>query len=199
MDASRKCRWRKQEAERVRKNRVTQTYIEKKYPQIYQEAVEFYKFLDQKYPEKRDLRKTNEFEWIKTGISGETSKKYYGRKKTTRTTTTTTTVIDDRMELVIPLMRKDNTGAPSSQSPAGEPPQTNETPADEQPLGEIVPLGETAIDISPEIPEMMSTLNEEIPEHIIEGIMDELRGDPDFETFFSTISEDFAREELIYQ
>ena len=98
MEGVRKCRWRKQEAIRVRKNRVTQGYIEKKYPEIYQEALEFYRFLDEKYPGKKDLRRTNEFEWVKTGISGQTARKYYTRKKTT----TTTTTVDDRMELIIP-------------------------------------------------------------------------------------------------
>ena len=193
MDCARKCRWRKQEAIRVRKNRVTQGYIEKKYPEIYKEALEFYQFLDEKYPDKKDLRRTNEFEWVKTGISGQTAKKYYARRKTT--TTTTTTTVDDRMELIIPLMRKGSTNVGSSQPPT-----------DEQPHAENVPSGEmaeTVIDTTDtsneEIPGIMSTLNQEIPDHIIEGIMSELRGDSDLETFFQTINYDFNEEELICQ
>ena len=196
MDCARKCRWRKQEAIRVRKNRVTQGYIEKKHPEIYKEALEFYHFLDEKYPDKKDLRRTNEFEWLKTGISGQTAKKYYARKKTT-TTTTTTTIVDDRMELIIPLMRKGSTNVESSQPPT-----------DEQPHAEIVPYGEpaeTVIDTTDtsneEIldQEIMSTLNQEIPDHIIENIMTKLRSDPDLDTFFQTINDDFNGEELIYQ
>ena len=186
MDKPRKCRWRKQEAERVRRNRVTQGYIEKKYPEIYQESLEFYEFLNKKYPDKKDLRRTNEYEWIKTGISGETSKKFYSRRKTMTTTTTTTTTLEDRMELVIPLMRKDSAG--SSQPPADDQP-----PADEQPRTEQPTIDATDI----EIPGIMSTLNQEIPDHIIEDIMTELRGDPDIDTFFSTLSDGFDQEELI--
>ena len=194
MDISRKCRWRKQEAIRVRKNRVTQGYIEKKHPEIYKEALEFYQFLDEKYPAKKDLRKTNEFEWVKTGISGQTVKKYYARKKTTRTTTTTT-IVDDRMELIIPLMRKGSTNAGSSQAPTDEQPHTENVPSGE--------LAETVIDTTDtsneEIHEIMPTLNQEIPDHIIEDIMTELQGDPYLETFFQTINDDFNEEELIYQ
>ena len=223
MDHARKNRWRRQEAERVRQNRVTQGYIEKKYPEIHKEALDFYQFLNEKYPEKKDLRRTNEFEWVKTGISGQTCKRYYTRKeKKTTTTTTTTTIVNDRMELIIPLMRKDTTNAGSSVS---------QPQADEQPPAETLPSGETrsnngqvflepaeiVIDstetlnekipeqqiipsLNEEIPEqqIIPSLNEEIPEQIIERIMSELQNDPHLETFFQTIDYEF-NEELICQ
>ena len=206
MDSTRKCRWRKQEAIRVRKNRVTQGYIEKKYPEAYREALEFYEFLDKKYPDKKDLRRTNEFEWLKTGISGQVSKKYYERKKTT-TTTTTTTVVDDRMQLVIPLMSKDRMDPPSSQ-PNTNASSSSQPQPEEQPQPETLPSGEvvetiihSSTTLNDEIldQDMMATLNQKIPDHIIESIMADLRCDVDLEAFFQTDSSDINEEELMYQ
>ena len=196
MDSTRKCRWRHQEAERVRKNRVTQGYIEKKYPEIYNEALEFYGFLHNKYPNKKDLRRTNEYEWVKTGIPGESSKKYYSRNKTRTTTTTTTTTVSDRMELIIPLMSNDSVPSSQVQQPPDSVPslQVQQPPVNEQ-HAEMVP---SVIDTTDnEIPQIMATLNEEIPDHIIQDIMAELRSDPDMNKFFSDINEGFDEEELI--
>ena len=184
MDPTRKCRWRKQEAERVRKDRVTQGYIAKKYPEIYKEAVEFYMFLNDKYPNKKDLRRTNEMEWLKTGISGEISKKYYSKRNKTKTTTTTTTTttVSDRMELVIPLMSKSSD--PSSS-------QVQQPPVD-QPCAEIVPQ----VNVTPdnEIPKIMAPVNEEIPDNIIQDIIEELQRDADMVNFFSDLNEGFDQE-----
>ena len=212
MDSSRKCRWRKQEAERVRQYRVTQGYIEKKYPHIYKEALEFYSFLDQKYPGKRDLRKTNEFEWLKTGISGETCKKYYSRKTTTRTTTMTT-VIDDRMELVIPLIRKENVPSTETAVISENVPSTETAVIPENvPSTEIavipenVPSTETAV--IPEnvpsteiavIPEITPTLEEAIPDCIMDNIMAELCTDPNLERLLNSFEDYFDGEELMCQ
>ena len=184
MDPVRKCRWRKQEAQRVRKDRVTQGYIAKKYPEIYEEAVEFYMFLNDKYPNKKDLRRTNEMEWLKTGISGETSKKYYSKKNRTTTTSTTTTTISDRMELVIPLM--DKSRVPSSSSS-----QVRQPPVDKQ-CTEIAPQ----VNVTPdnEIPGIMATFNEEIPTNIIQDIIEELQSDADMVNFFSDLNEGFDEE-----
>ena len=207
MNYTRKKCWRKQEAERVRQNRVIQGYIEKKYPKIHKEALDFYQFLNETYPKKKDLRRTNEFEWLKTGISGQICKRYYTRKKkntttTTTTSTTTTTIVNDRMELIIPLMRKDTTNAGSSVSqPQAETPPSGETRSNNGQL--FIEPAEIVIDntetLNEEIPEqqIIPSLNEEIPEHIINGIMSELQNDPYFETFFQTIDYEFNEEELI--
>ena len=93
-------------------------------------------------------------------------------------------------------MRKGNTNAEPSQPPTDE--QHTET----VPHGELAEtVTDTTDTLNEEIldQELMSTLNQEIPDHIIENILTELRGDPDLDTFFSTINDDFDEEELIYQ
>ena len=201
MDSTRKCRWRKQEAERVRQYRVTQGFIEKKYPHVYKEALEFYGFLDQKYPDKRDLRKTNEFEWLKTGISGETCKKYYSRKTTTTTRTTTTTVINDRMRLRIPLIRKEN--VPSTETaviPENVPSTETAVIPENVPSTEIAVIPENVPSTEiPVIPEITSTLEEAIPDCIVDDIMSELRTDPDLERLLNSFEDYFDGEELMCQ
>ena len=72
----RKLYWRRVEAARVRKQRIIAGYIEIRHAEIYKEASEFYEALHQKYPKKKDFRKTNEFEWLRD----ETTRKFYTRK-----------------------------------------------------------------------------------------------------------------------
>ena len=200
MDNQRKNRWRKQEFERVRQQRVINGYIERKHPEIYKDAFDFYKFLDQKYPGKKDLRRTNEFEWIKTGISGQTTRRFYTRKE--KTTTTTTTIVNDQMKLVIPLMTKTTTKAKSatSQPQADEQPPVETQPTVEtQPPVETLPNDEQTLLEPAEIVidstnTFEPTLNEEIPDQIIKEIMSGLQNDPYLEDFFSTIDIEFDEE-----
>ena len=218
MDNCRKNRWRKQEFQRVREQRVINGYVEKKHPQIFKEALDFYKFLDEKYPTKKDLRRTNEFEWIKTGISGQTTRKFYAHKKTTTTTTTKTVKEYDQMQLVIPLMTETTVSTkakfPSptvtttnnfeSSQPQAEPSINDEQPQAEpfinyeQPtVNEEQPpleLSETVINSTTNFE---PTLNEGIPDHIIEEIIDSLQKDPYLEDFFSTINMDFDEESTL--
>ena len=58
---------RRQEAIRVRQNRVIVTYIQHKHSKIYQEAMAFYDKLNALYPQKTDLRRTYEFQAFVTG------------------------------------------------------------------------------------------------------------------------------------
>ena len=199
MDNQRKNRWRKQEFERVRRQRVINGYIEKKHPEIYKDAFEFYKFLDEKYPEKKDLRLANEFEWVKTGISGQTTRRFYTRKE--KRTTTTTTVVNDQMKLVIPLMTKTTTKAKSAASqPQAEPfindeqpPVETQLPVETQPNDEQPPLEPAEIVID-STTSFEPTLNEEIPDKIIKEIISGLENDPYLKDFFPTIDIEFDEE-----
>ena len=53
--------WRRQSAEKDRQNRATTEFIKLKYPGIYLEAVNAYRVLREKYPNKYDVRKLPEF------------------------------------------------------------------------------------------------------------------------------------------
>ena len=66
-------------------------YVKTKYPKIYDEAVEFYNNLRKNYPEKHDLRKTNEF------------KQWKSKQEKQETTGTPEPPKPDNMELRIPL------------------------------------------------------------------------------------------------
>ena len=180
MDPSRKQRWRKLESERLRKSRITQGYIQKRYPEVYQEASEFFDFLNSKYPTKKDLRRTNEFELLKTGLSDEPTKRFYTRK--TKKTTTTTTTFEDTMELTIPLMKNNTAGRQPDDATAGDKAIVQSTIDD-------MDIGISGIE---------PTFNQEIPDNILEEIMAELRGDPQIDAFFENISDDyFDHEELV--
>ena len=224
MDNSRKNRWRRAESARVREQRIISGYVELKYPEVYKEAAGFYNLLNEKYPTKNDLRKTNEYEWLKTDIPNEITKKYYKRKDYPNIKKRTTVDVQthnprkecsDNMQLVIPLMESITTAAQESQSitkPAesGQESQSITQPAesgqesqsitqpsespnesaaavettDEHPQ---VELAETIIDTTNSF---MPTLNDEIPDNILEEIMAGLRQDPYLEEFFSNIEID---------
>ena len=220
MDNSRKNRWRRQEFLKVREQRVITGYVQKKYPEVYKEAEKFYKFLNEKYPTKKDLRRTNEYEWIKTGISGETTKKYYKRKGCPNVNKRTTTEEHgDNMRLVIPLMTHTTTetSQPTSVNDEQPPVELVETVIgtnsfetsvnDEQPPVELVEtvIGtnsfETSVNDEQPPVELAETVigtnsfetsvNDEIPDSIINEIMANLRQDPYLEDFFSTMDIEF--------
>ena len=115
----RKNNKRRLEAMNVRQNRVVVGYVQYLHPEIYKKAEEFYENLNARYPNKKDLRKTNDYEWLKSNLPASNQVKYYDRKgknnteptKTVDNTEPTKTVdnteptkIVDNMELVIPLM-----------------------------------------------------------------------------------------------
>ena len=62
----RKKHQRREKSARIRQHMVTTEYIQFKYHDVYKEALEFYNSLNQKYPDKYDLRKTAEFKVFKT-------------------------------------------------------------------------------------------------------------------------------------
>ena len=199
MDNNRKNRWRKEESARVREQRIITGYVELKYPEVYKEAAGFYNLLNEKYPAKNDLRKTNEYEWLKTDIPNEITKKYYKRKEYPNIKKRTTvdvqkhnprTECTDNMQLVIPLMATITTETTESAQES----QTITKPA-ESPIESVaavetadpnehpqIELAETVIDSTNSF---KPTLTDEIPDIILEEIMASLREDPYLEEFFS--------------
>ena len=203
----RKNRWRRAEAVRIREQRIITGYVEIKYPDIYKEAAGFYNLLNKKYPSKNDLRKTNEFELLKMDIPGEITKKYYKRRKEYPSIKKSVAVEShnprDNMQLIIPLMEHPTT----STEPSGQEPPV-ETPVESQDIAkaagsqvepaDIVETVEMIQDTIIEEAEIIidgtnsfqPTLNDEIPNKIIEEIMDGLSQDPDLQSFFADIDID---------
>ena len=60
---------RKQYRQDAREALFIQAYIKEKYPEVYEEAGTFYNYVNKRYPQKRDLRKTDEFNALKLGFT----------------------------------------------------------------------------------------------------------------------------------
>ena len=185
----RKNRWRRVEASRVREQRIITGYVELKYPDVYKEAANFYNLLNEKYPFKKDLRKTNEYEWLKAEIPGEITKKYYKRRKPYPSIKQKVSVeINnpiDNMQLIIPLIEPPTTSTVQQVEPP--PAESNDKVAESQ--REQADKGETSEIIQDTIIEdteiiIGPTLNDEIPNDMIEEIINGLRQDPDLNSIF---------------
>ena len=103
MAEDRKKSRRQEESNKIRERRVICGYLEIRHPQIYKEGLEFYNFLNSRHPEKKDLRKTNDFEMLKKGVEGQKIKRYYGRKEKYVRKRKNSDKKD--MELIIPLTK----------------------------------------------------------------------------------------------
>ena len=165
----RKNIWRREKSERVREGRIITGYVKYKYPEVFSEAKDFYDELNQLYPRKKDLRRTNEFEWLKTG-TGMKQRKFYERRRKCQKKKKQVT---DNMMLRIPLL--DRQEIPQETS-AGTGEATRETSD-----------GTETAEITQEIPiviEPQEVTLPPIPDEIIEDIMSGLREDPDIQNIF---------------
>ena len=100
---------------KARQDRFVSGYVKHKHPQVYSQANEWYKQLDEMYPDKRDLCKTLEFLRMTTGVK--TYTEYYhlnrpNRKRKNETVEKSSkkqaqekNSISDNMMLKIPLMK----------------------------------------------------------------------------------------------
>ena len=171
---------RRLEAAKVRHDRVIVGYIEFKHPNAYKEAEEFYEQLNTLYPDKKDLRRTNEYTWLKTGFPGLKQKKYYPRKTTHQKEKHSSKPheIGDNMVLNIPLMDL--------------PEKTNQ---------DVVDMSEdTQIEVSIEQPADSSTDTQPaevtiesfpvISDQTIGDMIRDLRQDPDLDQIFNDIDID---------
>ena len=96
---------RREEAKRRRVERIVNGYVKYTHPKIYGEAYEFYTQLDDIYPQKKDLRKTQQFLSLKDNAIGKTNKRATVRhtsKKKKRTAV-------DNLVLNIPLIQRRTT------------------------------------------------------------------------------------------
>ena len=192
----RKNNKRRLEAMNVRQNRVVVGYVQYLHPEIYKKAEEFYENLNARYPNKKDLRKTNDYEWLKSNLPASNQVKYYDRKgknnteptktvdnteptKTVDNTEPTKTVdnteptkIVDNMELVIPLMSLAEKEA-----------------VDLSAHSEIEMAVEQQVEVITESnPTVFSELN--ISDETISEMIHELRQDPDLDMVFNDFDTD---------
>ena len=65
----RKNELRRQYRAQSREALLIKDYVEAKYPEVYEEAANFYNFLNNLYPIKNDLRRTEQFKALKMGFT----------------------------------------------------------------------------------------------------------------------------------
>ena len=90
----------------IRKDKLITEYIHIKYPEIYNEANAFYQTLNNKFPDKKDLRKTDLFIFLKADIKNPPTQKEIETAQQTQKEIETAqqTQHKDNMVLKIPLM-----------------------------------------------------------------------------------------------
>ena len=90
----------------IRKDKLITEYIHIKYPEIYNEANAFYQTLNNKFPDKKDLRKTDLFIFLKADIKNPPTQKEIETAQQTQKEIETAqqTQYEDNMVLKIPLM-----------------------------------------------------------------------------------------------
>ena len=197
------------ETARVRENRVISSYIEFKHPDVFKEAKEFYAELNERYPNKKDLRKTNEFEWMRTGFP---TKRFYPRKRAyeKKKDNSKTGEIVDNMKLIITLMDRAEKTVETTETTAKTNQKVIENVVDMSADKEIEVSIEPAevidsfTDISIEPAEAIDSFTDipiesaeviietfpAIPDNAIEAIIKELREDPDLDQIFNEFDAD---------
>ena len=89
-----------------RHDRLVSAYLKKKYPKEYKEATQYYDQLNKKYPDKRDLTKTDEFLFLSTGYTSFYQKYRAQECQKKKKKTGDDNQINDTIALKIPLMDK---------------------------------------------------------------------------------------------
>ena len=179
----RKNFWRREETARVRESRIITGYVKYKYPEVFSEAKEFYDELNELYPNKKDLRRTNEFEWLKTG-TGTKQRKFYERKRKDQKKKKDVT---DNMVLRIPLLNQQESATRTAeivQETAAE------TGTAEMPQETTAGPGTEETEI-PVVIEPQEVTLPPISDEIIEDIMNGLREDPDIQNIFDYLDIEF--------
>ena len=180
-------------------DRTVSDYVRHKYPSVYAEAEEYYNELNDKYPTKKDLIKTVEHAaWKKKAREQRTAtnkrmelkiRLLQNKKKTTETIESTSNEETGFDESIPPVTANEETGLDDSMPPVAA---NEETGLDES----IPPVG-----ILTELDEITPYLNEEIPHHMVQEIIEELRADRELHEFCLSMFPDDAEmleEELHY-
>ena len=196
-DPARRKQLRKNRQNVKRQNSLITDYIEHKYANIYAEAFEFYKNLDDKYPDKTDLRKTEEYKFWKFGSVHLTSQPQEQEPKE----------YTDNLQLNIPIKRyrtvKQGQSVTTQTLSTQEQPSTAITTqtlsTQEQSSTAITTQTLSTQEQSstiqtPQTPQ--PTLLEELLHDLVQEMINELKEDPHMMNMFDTIEGQLDFEEL---
>ena len=157
---------RREKAKTERLELFVADYVKQKYKNIYNEATEYYNTLRQQNPYKIDLRKAEQYRsWAKHQVGHDKQSKQHPKHADHEEHR-----FRDNLQLEIPLMACDSTRTKTT--------ATAETESLESLVEEIVAEG----DIEP-------SLVEEIPDKVLEEIIDDLRQYPELENIFTRVEE----------
>ena len=170
---------RKHEAEKFQKDRLICDYIRIRHPDIYREAENVYDHLRQAYPEKKDLRKSNEYEAISKQGLNMPIKKYYARK-TKQYVPKRQSDPKDNMLLTIPLMSTNDVEEVVLEQLS----QNETTIVMEQSTQPS--QNETTI-VMEQSTQPSQSIEPPLTEAMMADLINELRGDPDILSFFENI------------
>ena len=204
---------RREKNSEVRQALLINEYVYKKHFAVYQEAASFYNNLNSKYPLKPDLRRTDEFRAFKMGISYRTMKntgkyvKQYHQPIPTTHGDSFTQVCEQATN-------------PQQQNNEGDEPVSRKKSVNQQKVMQLEipllkpsvitqtvqiitdevlqenPLQVAAEEVVQESTTIYPSLDEEIPDEILERIVSELREDPELRTIMTDIEKDIEFEQL---
>ena len=214
---------RRESRAKVRQSLLISDYVRCKHFDIYQEAANFYTEVNACHPLKYDLRKTDQFKALKMGIPFH-SKGVRGKYKKQRyepIPTNSFTIIcqqtaspeGDEQTAACPEKHPEGdeqTAACPEKHPEGEQQkimqlripllkpsvitQTVQIVTDE--VIEENPLQVASNEIVPESTPLYPSLHEEIPNDILERIVNELREDPELQTIMTDIEQTIELEQI---
>ena len=216
----RKNELRRQYRAQSRQALLIKDYVEAKYPEVYEEAANFYNFLNNLYPMKNDLRRTEQFKALKMGftyVPKNDARKYIKQvfqaipmtnPSNFTEQTETAQPEGDAEQPIYPEGDAEQTKTPPEKImqlriPLLKPSVTTRTVqvVTEEILqekqvvsNEILqenPLQVACNEIFPE-----ATLNEEIPDEIFQKILDELHQDPELHNMMNEIDQEIEFEQL---
>ena len=168
---------RTEEAKRRRVERVLTGYVKYIHPRIYQEAHRFYNNLDATYPRKKDLRKTHEFQQLKTnnvqGMNNFVLRIPLMECETTLETSAQTTNVQETSAQTTNV-QETSAQTTNVQETSAQTTNVQETPA--PPLSGTIPAETTTTTTTTDL---LS-----IDDAVLEQIMADLRQDPCIKDFF---------------
>ena len=215
----RKNQLRREQRAKMRQDSLSMEYIRLKYNSIYTEAIGYYNTLNKKYPEKFDLRKTEEVKALKPTIEKPTEQvprpqapDFPNPPTPIRLRFGERFIYKDTFQLKIPLMcpfTPEKTVTTETVTP--EKTVTTETVTPEKTVTtetvttEVIQEGTVYVPpeilptlVDDEIPEdtIYPSLFDELDPRLVQQIIDELQGDPDFKNIMTNIEQEINYEDM---
>ena len=173
----RKNMLRRQYRQEARQALFIKEYISERYSEAYKEAAGFYNYVNSLHPQKKDLRRTEEFKAIKMGFA-------YNPSNTTTETETQQTASPTETQQTV---------SPTETQQTANPTEIRQTTTNQKTMELRIPLMSTDLFTKKVTQENVITtaytetladdtdlfLNQEIPDDVYQALLTELQKDPD--------------------